>query len=98
MFFVQSQINHVWLIWTHFYKQCKNEREDFLMCLSRFSSSKRVAALAGIAVCLASYAGSPVASEKIAVAKASVQRAEQAGAPQAAPVELAAAYRSSVMK
>jgi hypothetical protein len=32
-----------------------------------------------------------VADEKIVVAKASVQRAEQAGAPQAAPVELAAA-------
>jgi Domain of unknown function (DUF4398) len=53
--------------------------------------SKRVAALAGVAVCLSSYASSPVANEKIAVAKASVQRAEQAGAPQDAPVELAAA-------
>jgi hypothetical protein len=33
----------------------------------------------------------PVPNEKIAVAKASVQRAEQAGAPELAPVEMAAA-------
>lgn len=61
------------------------------MNLRLSSLTKRVAALAGIAVCVSSYAGSPVANEKIAVAKASVQRAEQAGAPQDAPVELAAA-------
>jgi hypothetical protein len=41
----------------------------------------------GVAAC----ASSPVADEKIAVAKASIQRAEQSGAPQAAPVELAEA-------
>jgi Domain of unknown function (DUF4398) len=45
------------------------------------------AVVAGVAAC----ATSPVPDEKIAVAKASVQRAEQSGAPQAAPVELAAA-------
>jgi Domain of unknown function (DUF4398) len=39
----------------------------------------------------AAYASNPVADEKIAVAKASIDRAEQSGAPQAAPVELAAA-------
>jgi hypothetical protein len=61
------------------------------MNLRLSSLSKRVAALAGVAVCLSSYASSPVANEKIAVAKASVQRAEQTGAPQDAPVELAAA-------
>jgi hypothetical protein len=33
----------------------------------------------------------PLANEKIAVAKASVQRAEGSGAPELAPVELAAA-------
>ncbi len=37
------------------------------------------------------YASSPVPDESIAVAKAAVQRAEQSGAPQAAPVELATA-------
>lgn len=56
------------------------------MKLSRLT--KGVAALAATIVALAACAGSPVADEKIAVAKASVQRAEQGGAPQAAPVEL----------
>lgn len=36
-------------------------------------------------------ASTPVPNEKIAVAKASLQRAEQSGAPALAPVELAAA-------
>ena len=39
----------------------------------------------------AGCASSPVPEEKIAVAQASVQRAEQSGAPEAAPVEMAAA-------
>lgn len=39
----------------------------------------------------AGCASTPVPNEQIAVAKDSVQRAEQAGAPQFAPVELAAA-------
>jgi malic enzyme len=39
----------------------------------------------------AAYAANPIADEKIAVAQASIARAEQAGAPQAAPVELASA-------
>jgi hypothetical protein len=47
-----------------------------------------VAALIGAA---AGCASSPVPNEKLALAQASVQRAEQAGAPQAAPVEMATA-------
>jgi hypothetical protein len=52
--------------------------------------------LAGAAIALncivtAAYANNPVPDETIAVAKAAVQRAEQSGAPQAAPVELASA-------
>jgi hypothetical protein len=47
-------------------------------------------AMAAIAV-TAAYASSPVPDETIAVAKAAVQQAEQSGAPQAAPVELASA-------
>jgi len=39
----------------------------------------------------AAYASNPAPEETIAVATAAVERAEQAGAPQAAPVELAAA-------
>ena len=37
------------------------------------------------------YAANPLADEKIAVAQAALQRAEQSGAPQSAPVELATA-------
>jgi lipoprotein-anchoring transpeptidase ErfK/SrfK len=51
---------------------------------------KGVTALAASAVVLAACATtSPVADEKIAVAKDSVQRAEGSGAPEFAPVELA---------
>ncbi len=46
---------------------------------------------------LAACATSPLADEKIAVAKASLQRAEGSGAPQFAPVELAAA-RDKLMR
>jgi hypothetical protein len=48
---------------------------------------------AAVALLLASaaLAANPAADEKIAVAKASLQRAEQSGAPQSAPVELASA-------
>jgi Domain of unknown function (DUF4398) len=46
---------------------------------------------AAITVGLAACASTPVPNEKIAVAKASVQRAEQSGAPELAPVEMAAA-------
>jgi len=42
-------------------------------------------------IATAAYASNPVPDETIAVAKAAVQRAEQSGAPQAAPVELASA-------
>jgi hypothetical protein len=56
------------------------------MKLSRLTRGGAV--FAATIVALAACAGSPVADEKIAVAKASVQRAEQGGAPQAAPVEL----------
>jgi len=45
------------------------------------------AILAGLAAC----ASTPIPNEKIAVAKVAVQRAEQAGAPEFAPVELATA-------
>jgi len=55
------------------------------------SLSARITVLAGAAMWLSACASNPVADEKIAVAKTSVQRAEQAGAPQAAPVELSTA-------
>jgi hypothetical protein len=49
------------------------------------------AAIALNCIVTAAYASNPVPDESIAVAKAAVQRAEQSGAPQAAPVELASA-------
>src|SRR5579859_3089764 len=44
-----------------------------------------------VAVGLAACASTPIPNEKIAVAKESVQRAEQSGAPELAPVEMAVA-------
>jgi hypothetical protein len=51
----------------------------------------RIGSLLSAAIWLSACATNPVADEKIAVAKTSLERAEQAGAPQSAPVELAAA-------
>jgi hypothetical protein len=48
-------------------------------------------ACAALSVSAAALAANPIPNEKIAVAKASVQRAEQSGAPELAPVEMAAA-------
>ena len=52
---------------------------------------KRLVAALAATLCLVACASNPAADEQIAVAKESVQRAEQSGAPQAAPNELAAA-------
>jgi hypothetical protein len=49
------------------------------------------AAIALSFLAMAAHASNPVADETIAVAKAAVERAEQSGAPQAAPVQLASA-------
>ena len=48
-------------------------------------------AAAATVIALAACATNPIADEKIAVAKASFQCAEQSGAPEFAPVELATA-------
>jgi hypothetical protein len=53
--------------------------------------TKGAAAFAATVVALAACASNPAADEKIAVAKASLQRAEGSGAPEFAPVELASA-------
>jgi Domain of unknown function (DUF4398) len=55
------------------------------------SSGKCVAAAIAATLCVAACASNPAADEQIAVAKESVARAEQSGAPQAAPTELAMA-------
>ena len=46
---------------------------------------------AAIVLTAAGCVTTPIPNEKIAVAKSSVERAEQAGAPELAPVEMAAA-------
>ena len=62
------------------------------MTMKRLRLINGIAACAATAIVLAACATtSPVPDEKIAVAKASVQRAEGSGAPELAPVELAAA-------
>jgi hypothetical protein len=57
---------------------------------TRFLHTSGAAIALGLMVTSA-YASNPLPDETIAVAKAAVQRAEQSGAPQAAPVELASA-------
>jgi hypothetical protein len=57
--------------------------------LSRLT--RNAAACALTVVALAACTSNPAADEKIAVAKASVQRAEGSGAPEYAPLELASA-------
>jgi hypothetical protein len=52
---------------------------------------KSAALCAAVALSAAGCATTPIPNEKIAVAKSSVQQAEQAGAPELAPVEMAAA-------
>jgi hypothetical protein len=48
-------------------------------------------ALAAITLSAAAQASNHVADDKIAVAKSAIEHAEQAGAPESAPVELASA-------
>jgi uncharacterized protein DUF4398 len=52
---------------------------------------KYAALFAAMVLSAAGCATTPVPNEKIAVAKSAVQRAEQSGAPELAPVEMAAA-------
>lgn len=57
----------------------------------RNSDSVRSVAIAALLLALTACATTPPPNEQLAVAKASVQRAEQAGAPELSPVELAGA-------
>ena len=61
------------------------------MRMNKLKLMRGAAAIAAAAVTLAACSSNPVADEKIAVAKASVQRAEASGAPEYAPVQLATA-------
>jgi hypothetical protein len=68
----------------------QSNHQRYLSMDTRYLNSNG-AAIALSLVVTAAYAKSPIADETIAVAKAAVERAEQSGAPQAAPVELASA-------
>jgi hypothetical protein len=61
------------------------------MVMHLLKLTQGAAVCAVIVIGLAACASTPIPNEKIAVAKASVQRAEQSGAPEFAPVEMAAA-------
>jgi hypothetical protein len=67
-------------------------KRNWKMELLKKSTSTKLALASAAAVwMLAACASTPIPNEKIAVAKASLQRAEQSGAPELAPVELASA-------
>jgi hypothetical protein len=68
-----------------------NLRENSDMKADRSKLVRGAMIVAATALTVAGCASTPIPNEKIAVAKASVQRAEQSGAPEYAPVELAAA-------
>jgi hypothetical protein len=61
------------------------------MRINSWRLSKSAAAFSVGVMILAACASNPVADEKIAVAKASLQRAEGSGAPEFAPVEMSTA-------
>jgi hypothetical protein len=61
------------------------------MVLSVPKALRAFMTVAAIGVVTAACASTPVPNERMAVAKASLQRAEESGAPELAPVELAAA-------
>ena len=65
------------------------ETNVIIIRLSTMTKCATACVVAGLG--LAACASTPVPNEKIAVAKAAVQQAEQSGAPELAPVEMAAA-------
>jgi hypothetical protein len=60
-----------------------------LIQISKWAKGAGICAASALTV--AGCASTPIPNEKIAVAKSSVARAEQSGAPEYAPVEMAAA-------
>jgi hypothetical protein len=61
------------------------------MGIALSNPAKGAGLCAALALCAAGCATTPMPSEPIAVAKSSVQRAEQSGAPELAPVEMSLA-------
>jgi Domain of unknown function (DUF4398) len=69
----------------------KHPREFIDMHTTRSKLVNISLALAASGFCVAAQASDHVADDKIAVAKAAIGHAEQAGAPEAAPVQMASA-------
>jgi Domain of unknown function (DUF4398) len=61
------------------------------MLMELSTVAKGASLCAAIALSVAGCASTPIPNEQIAVAKSSVQRAEQSGAPELAPVEMSTA-------
>jgi len=61
------------------------------MLIGLSNLAKGASLCTAIALSVAGCATAPIPNEQIAVAKSSVQRAEQSGAPELAPVEMSAA-------
>jgi len=61
------------------------------MSIALSSVSKGATLWTALALCVAGCASTPIPNEQIAVAKSSVQRAEQSGAPELAPLEMSTA-------
>jgi hypothetical protein len=61
------------------------------MSMNLKGKTQGAATAAIVLLCMAGCATTPIPNEKIAVARSSVQRAEQSGAPELAPVEMSAA-------
>jgi Domain of unknown function (DUF4398) len=78
----------VWAAVTNRGRQGRHLQEDSTMTTQRIICSSVCAA---VVTALAACASGPVPLEQLAVAKESVQRAEQAGATELAPVELSTA-------
>ncbi len=63
------------------------------MLIELSNAAKGVSLCALMSLSVAGCATTPIPSEQIAVAKSSVQRAEQNGAPELAPVEMSTAHQ-----
>jgi Domain of unknown function (DUF4398) len=66
------------------------------MFIDLSSLAKAASLCTAIALSVAGCASTPIPNEQVAVAKSSVQRAEQSGAPELAPVEMSAARQELV--
>jgi hypothetical protein len=72
---------------------CRDVIRSIYMSIDLSILAKGATLSTAFALCAAGCASTPIPNEQIAVAKSSVQRAEQNGAPELAPVEMSAAHQ-----